>query len=137
MRSLGSSSGELPKVPTLRQAIRARLDFPPTNLVSLIFKPGSYNVISLICEDRFRVNVREDEPLYRDLYELFSNLVSEKLSLFVRVPDDSEGRFEILVDEKSRSEWSEYDWGFRLESHSKRSIRAGQKPRASTLKQVD
>lgn len=133
MRVLNASTGELPKVPTLRQAIKARLNLPVTNLVTLIFKPGKYSVISLVCEEKFRVNVREDEPLFRDLLEIFPNLEVEEISLFVRIPEGSEGRFEVLIDDESSSEWTEFDWGFRLESHKTRGKRAGKKPRASTL----
>lgn len=131
MRSLGTSTGEFPKTPTLRQAIAARLDIPTLNLVTTIFKPGKFTAISLICEDKFRVNVREEEPLYRDLYALFPDIVNEKIALFVRVPEGSTGRYELLVDETSYSEWTEFHWGFRMEAHDKHSKRAGKKPRAT------
>ncbi len=137
MRTLGSSTGELPKVPTLRQAIKARLNLPTTNLVTTIFKPGKFPTISLICEEKFRVNVREDEALYRDLYALFPDMASEKIALFVKIPENSKGRYELLIDDESESDWSEYDWGFRMETHDKRKKRASVKPRASTLAPVE
>lgn len=137
MRTIGSSTGDFPKVPTLRQAIRARLNIPEVNLVTLIFKPGKFPTISFQCEEKFRVNVREEEALYRDAIEILSYLVEEQVAVFVRVPPRSEGRFELLIDDDSESDWSEFEWGYRMETHDKRKKRVGKKPRASTLETIE
>ena len=136
MRTIGSSTDGFIKVPTLRAALRAGLDIPMLNLVDLIFKPGKFPAISLQCEDKFRVNIREDSDLYRDVLLLFDELENEETALFVEVPSGSEGEFVVVVDEQSRSEWKEFDWGFRLEKHRKVASNAGKKPRASTRKEV-
>ena len=137
MRTLGSSTGDLPKVPTLRQALKALLDIPERNLVTLIFKPGKFPTISLQSEEKFRVNIREDEHLYRDMIEVLSTLHDEKTALFIEVPSDSQGRFTVLIDDESESDWSEFDWGFRMETHDKRKKRTSKKPRDTTQSSVE
>lgn len=134
MRTLGTCDNEIPKVPTLRQAIKSRLDLPPRNLVTLIFKPGKYSVITLQCEELFRVNVREEEPLFRDMLGILDALSNEKTALFIEIPNGSQGKFTILIDDDSKSDWDEFDWGFRLAEHDKRSKRAGKEPRATLKK---
>lgn len=137
MKCIGSSTGEIPKVPTLRQAIRARLNIPTLNYVNRVFKPSKYPTITLLCEDKFRVNVREDESLYRDLIALFSDLEKDEVALFVEVPSDSEGRFSLLIDEDSKTLWEEKSWGFSAIEHKHAKKRASKKPRASLLTPVE
>lgn len=136
MRSLGQSVGELPKVPTLRQAIKARMNLPTRNWVSLIFTPNKYPVITFICEDKFRVNIREDEPLYRDVLDILSTIEHDDVTFFIDIPEGSEGRFEVLVDDETKTTWSSRDWGYKCETIPEKKKRARKEPRASTLEKA-
>lgn len=133
MRCLGSSTGEAPKVPTLKQVINARLNIPDLNVVTLIFLPNKYPVISFQCEEKFRVNVREGDQLFEELVELLPTLPASKGTLFVEVPANSVGNFILHLSDEESTEWELFTWGLRGQVTRKRTKRAGKEPRA-TLK---
>lgn len=135
MRLLGSSQGDLPKVPTLKQAISAKLNIPDFNAVTLIFFPNKYPVITFQCEEKFRVNVREGDQLFEELMELLPILPASKGTLFVEVPANSTGNFILHLSDEESTEWKLFDWGLRGEVTKKRGKRASKEQRA-TLKQV-
>jgi hypothetical protein len=133
MKVLGSSTGDLPKVPTLKQAIAAKLALPNFNLVTLVFKPNKYPVLTFQCEEKFRVNVREGESLYEELIELLPTLVASKETLFVEVPNNSQGRFIMHLCAEEQSEWEEFDWGYRATLVKRVSKGAGKKLRGTLV----
>lgn len=120
MRTIGSGNSNVPKTPTLLQKLRKGDSVPDSSLVKLIFKPGKLPVFSLVTEADYRVNVREEDPLFRDLITLMDDIWHLDMALFVIVTDRDKALWELAVDDDSMTSWEQREWGLTMSSHNKR-----------------
>lgn len=120
MRTLGSGNSNFPKTPTLLQKLKKGESVPDRSLVRLIFKPGKINVFSLVTEAEYRVNVREEDALYRDLLSLLDDVWDLDMALFVIVTDRDKALWSLAVDDDAMTCWEQRDWGLAMTTHDKR-----------------
>lgn len=120
MRTIGSGNSNFPKTPTLLQKLRKEEPVPDSSLVKLIFKPGKLPIFSLVTEADYRVNVREEDPLFRDLVTLMDDIWHLDMALFVIVTDRQKALWELAVDDDSMTSWEQREWGLTMSAHDKR-----------------
>lgn len=112
---IGEQTGDRPKTPTLRQYLKlSGKKIPNHTNVTTIFRPGKYGGWSLVCDGRFRVEIQEDNPLYKMLTEQIGKLELSCTTLTVSVTDAEKVQWALNIDTDSASEWSEYSWGYTL-----------------------
>jgi hypothetical protein len=138
MRTLGSGNSNFPKTPTLLQKLKKGEPVPDASLVRLIFKPGKLPIFSLVTEADYRVNVREEDALFRDLITLLEDVWHLDMALFVIVTNREKALWELAVDDDAMTCWEQRDWGLTMSSHAKRpKKRAPKNQRADSTAQVD
>lgn len=120
MRPLGSGDSSFPKTPTLLQVIKEGTPIPDVSLVKLLFKPGKINVFSFITEAGYRVNCREDGPLFRDLVVMYDEIYQQDMALFIQVTDKEKGHWMLTTDDDSSTVWEMRDWGLTMSAHEKK-----------------
>ena len=117
---IGQQEGDSPKTPTLRQYLKKTGGVcSQSTVVSLIFKPGKFGGWSLNCDNKFRVEVLEDNPLYKYLNDHEEDLFVQGTSLVVLVTDTEKVQWQLAVQEEYEADWEAYKWGYKIRNHKK------------------
>ena len=113
--TIGSQTGDKPKTPTLRQYLqRSGGVCPHTTNVTTIFKPGQYGGWSLVCDGRFRVEVAEDNPIFKALQENIEDWEFKGVNLVVQVLNTEKVEWALAINEEWESDWQGKPWGYVL-----------------------
>lgn len=109
---IGSQTGDKPKTPTLRQYLQRTggVCSQSTN-VTTIFKPGQYGGWSLVCDGKFRVEVGEDNPIFKALQENWDSWADQSVCLVVLVHNTEKIEWSLATHDEWESDWTLKPWG--------------------------
>lgn len=102
------------KTPTLRQLLKAEPDveLPEVSIVTMIFKPGKYPQFGFVANNKFRVSVSEDSPLFNTLLEQIEDVVFDGICLGIRVLDRDIAEWQLVMIETTSVTWESAPFGW-------------------------
>lgn len=111
----GSQQGDSKKTETLRQYIaRVATKADWRSSVKVVFKPNTYGGYSLVTDHKFRVEVREDNPLHGVISDNLEDWAKNNISLWVRVINPEKVSWSLVESTDDIAEWEEKPWGYTL-----------------------
>ena len=133
---LGQQDGDSPKTPTLRQYLKKTGGVvSQSTVVSLIFKPSKWGGWTLNCDNKFRVEVLEDNPMYKYLNENIDLLCEDGTSLAVLVTDTQKVQWQLAGQDDYTANWEQFNWGYKVTGHKKTKTSTDNKKTARQIKQ--
>lgn len=119
-KSVGSQTGDKPRIPTLRQYLKeTEGKVSELSVVSVIFKPSKYGGYTLTCDNKFRVEIAKGTPLHKAVEESLPTWHEEGTSLGVTVTDTEKVVWSLVEVEGYEATWEEAPWGYKVTEHKK------------------